>query len=114
MEEFFPVACSDSLSRIGLLVKARRLSLGLRQADLKQAIGISAHTLRKIESGSEFVDLRSFMLVLWRLGVTETVFASLEGIESRSEITRHTAKENAYQNIASRRVRLAKTKPEDF
>lgn len=114
MDSFFPVACSDTLSNIGLLVKARRLSLGLRQADLKTAIGISAHTLRKIESGSEFVDLRSFMLVLWRLGITELVFASLEGIESTSEITRYSNDENSHRSIASKRVRLAKPKPEDF
>lgn len=114
MDEFFPVACSDNLSRIGLLVKARRLSLGMRQEDLRTSIGVSAHTLRKIEAGSEFVDLRSFMLVLWRLGITETVFASLEGIENTSEILRYARNEDAYQSIASKRVRLTKPKRENF
>lgn len=114
MVSFFPVGCSDTLSKIGLLVKARRLSLGLRQADLKTAIGISAHTLRKIESGSELVDLRSFMLVLWRLGISELVFASLEDIENTSEITRYSNDANAHQSIASKRVRLAKPKQGDF
>ena len=52
MTTYFPVACADTLSKIGLLVKARRLALGLRQADLTAAIGVSAHTLRKIEGGS--------------------------------------------------------------
>lgn len=114
MDRFFPVACSDTLSKIGLLVKARRLSLGLRQADLKTAIGISAHSLRKIESGSELVDLRSFMLVLWRLGITEQVFTSVKDIENTSEITRYSNDGNAHLSIASKRVRLAKSKPEDF
>lgn len=114
MNSFFPVACVDSLSKIGLLVKARRLSLGLRQADLTKAVGVSAHILRKIESGSELVDLRSFMLVLWRLGLTERVFTSLEGIENTSEITRYADDEKAHLSIASKRVRLAKPKPEDF
>jgi transcriptional regulator with XRE-family HTH domain len=114
MESFFPVTCADNLGRIGLLVKAQRLSMGLRQSDLREAIGISEHTLRKIESGSERVDLRSFILVLWRLGLTERVFTSLEGIETTSEITRHTDDDATHQSIASKRVRLAKPKPEAF
>jgi transcriptional regulator with XRE-family HTH domain len=114
MNDFFPVACADSLARIGLLVKARRLSLGLRQADLTSAVGISAHTLRKIENGSERVDLRSFMLVLWRLGLNDQVFAPMENIEKTSEITRYGRDEDAKDSIATRRVRLAKPKPEDF
>lgn len=114
MDGFFPVICADNLSRIGLLVKARRLSLELRQADITKAIGVSAHTLRKIENGSELVDLRSFMLVLWRLGITETVFAPLDGIESTSEILRHAGDAASPQSIASKRVRLTKPKPEDF
>lgn len=88
--------------------------MGLRQADLKASIGISAHTLRKIEGGSESVDLRSFMLVLWRLGLDESVFVSLEGVENSSEITRYFNHDDAYQSLTSRRVRLAKPKPEDF
>ena len=114
MDDFFPVACVDALSKIGLLVKARRLSLGLRQTDLTAAIGVSAHTLRKIEGGSARVDLRSFMLVLWRLGISDTVFASLEGIERTSQITRFSDDDDAHQSLASRRVRLAKPKPEEF
>ena len=114
MNDYFPVACADRLSRIGLLVKARRLSQGLRQADLTQAIGVSPHTLRKIESGSERVDLRSFMLVLWRLGLTEVAFNTLDGIEHSSEIARFTQDEDAHASLASRRVRLSKPKPGDF
>lgn len=114
MTDFFPVACADSLARIALLVKARRLSVGLRQADLTSSIGISAHTLRKIENGSELVDLRSFMLVLWRLGLSDQVFAPLDGIEKTSEITRYGSDEDAKDGLAARRVRLAKPKSEDF
>lgn len=114
MDDFFPVACADRLNKIGLLVKARRLALGVRQSDLKATLGVSAHTLRKIEGGSELVDLRSFMLVLWRLGITETVFASLEGIEKTSEITRFTSEGESHHGIATKRVRLPKSRPEDF
>ena len=114
MNAFFPVVCSDALVKIGLLVKARRLALGIRQADFKLSLGVSAHTLRKIETGSELVDLRSFMLVLWRLGIIETVFASLEGIEKTSQITRYTDDDDALRSLASRRVRLAKPRREEF
>ena len=114
MNDFFPVTCTDKLSKIGLLVKARRLALGVRQSDIKVALGVSAHTLRKIEGGSELVDLRSFMLVLWKLGITETVFASLEGVEKTSEITRFTDEGEPHHSIAKKRVRLPKPKPEDF
>jgi len=114
MDGFFPVACVDRLSKIGLLVKAKRLALGMRQSDLKVTLGVSEHTLRKIEGGSELVDLRSFMLVLWKLGITETVFASLEGIEKTSEITRFTSEGESHQAIATKRVRLPKSKPENF
>ena len=54
------------------------------------------------------------MLVLWRLGIADVVFASLEGIETTSQITRYSADEDAHQRLATRRVRLAKPKPEDF
>jgi transcriptional regulator with XRE-family HTH domain len=114
MNDFFPVACSDALGKIGLLVKARRLALGIRQADFKASLGVSPHTLRKIETGSELVDLRSFMLVLWRLGISETVFASLDGMEKALQITRYAEDEKTHQSLATRRVRLAKPKREDF
>jgi transcriptional regulator with XRE-family HTH domain len=114
MEAFFPVACADKLSKIGLLIKARRLALGVRQSDIKATLGVSEHTLRKIEGGSELVDLRSFMLVLWKLGITDTVFASLDGIEKTSEITRFTSEGESHHSIATKRVRLPKPKPEDF
>nr|WP_256676254.1 helix-turn-helix domain-containing protein [Pseudomonas sp. CM27] len=114
MVEFFPVGCADTLGKIGLLVKARRLALGVRQADLKEAIGVSPHVLRKIESGSELVDLRSFMLVLWRLGLSDVVFTSLDDLEKRSQITRFAQDDDAAVGIAAKRVRLAKPKPEAF
>jgi len=114
MDAFFPVACADKLSKIGLLVKAKRLALGIRQSDIKVSLGVSEHTLRKIEGGSEFVDLRSFMLVLWKMGITETVFASLDGIEKTSEITRFTDEGESHHVLATKRVRLPKPKPEDF
>jgi hypothetical protein len=54
------------------------------------------------------------MLVLWRLGLNESIFASLDGIETTSQITRYVTDEDAHQSIASKRVRLRKSKAEDF
>nr|WP_314484766.1 transcriptional regulator [uncultured Pseudomonas sp.] len=114
MQDFFPVACADMLMRVGMLVKTRRLALGIRQADIKTAIGVSPHLLRKVESGSPHVDLRSFMLVLWRLGINDTVFQSLEDIEHSSQVVRFAQPDNAPEQLAARRVRLPKPKPEAF
>lgn len=113
MNDFFPVACADTLASIGLLVKARRLSQGLRQSDLKEHAGVSEHTVRKIEAGSSGVDLRAFMLVLWKLGITDKVFAGLSNIESASEVTRFVHDGNPYKTLHSKRVRLPKPKVED-
>ncbi|WP_407317026.1 hypothetical protein [Pseudomonas sp. nanlin1] len=60
------------------------------------------------------MDLRSFMLVLWRLGINDTLFASMDGIEDPSLVTRYAKGENTRESIASRRVRLVKSKPEEF
>ncbi|WPP00091.1 helix-turn-helix domain-containing protein [Pseudomonas sp. HR96] len=114
MSAFFPVSCRDALSRAGLLVKARRLALGLRQSDLKQSLRVSEHTLRKIESGSENVDLRAFMLVLWRLGIDRTVFNALEGIEGSSLMTGYHPVDTSATELTAKRVRLKKPKAEDF
>lgn len=114
MKDFLPVDCADTLSKIGLLVKARRLALGLRQSDFKPSLGVSEHTVRKVEAGVASVDLRAFMLVLWRLGITETVFSSLENIEGSSEITRYSPEGNPHEVLPAKRVRLSKPKAEDF
>lgn len=74
MSDFFPIECADRLHAIGLLVKSRRLQNRLRQKDLALSLSISERTLRKIEAGDASVELRSFMLVLWHLGLTYDVF----------------------------------------
>ena len=53
-------------------------------------------------------------LVLWKLGITETVFSSLDGLEKTSEITRFTDDGESHHGIATKRVRLPRSKPEDF
>ncbi|MGV8862858.1 MAG: transcriptional regulator [Pseudomonas sp.] len=106
MKSFFPLECADNLYRIGLLVKSRRLQSRLRQKDLALSLSISEQTVRKIEGGDPLVELRSFMMVLWQLGLTQEVFRSLDGIESSSQL-------QANDPHTPHRVRLAKPRRAD-
>lgn len=74
MISFFPLDCSESLIKIGLMAKKRRQERGLRQKDLAKLVGVSAGTLGKIEAGDPVVELRTFMLVLWHLGLLSEIF----------------------------------------
>lgn len=74
MTDYFPLECADSLLAIGVLVKQRRLQHKQRQKDLAHSLSMSERTVRKIEAGDASVELRSFMLVLWHLGLIDEVF----------------------------------------
>lgn len=74
MFDCLPLDCAESLMKIGFLVKKRRQERGLRQKDLAQSVGVSAATLGKIEAGDAAVELRTFMLTLWYLGLLGEVF----------------------------------------
>ncbi|AWY41803.1 XRE family transcriptional regulator [Pseudomonas putida] len=105
MSDFFPLECADSLYSIGLLVKQRRLQHKQRQKDLAASLSMSERTVRKIEAGDPSVELRSFMLVLWQLGLVQEVFQNLQA----KPITVL----NAFDSSNARRVRLPKAR-EDF
>ncbi|BBP67672.1 hypothetical protein PHLH5_52130 [Pseudomonas sp. Cab53] len=60
--------------------------------------------MRKIEAGDPTVELRSFMLVLWQLGLIQEVFQSRQQLEASSLVSTQ-APRNA-------RVRLASVKGE--
>lgn len=107
MKDYFPVQSTTQLYRIGLLVKQARLRMAMRQIDLAEKAGISLRTIRHIEAGkADGVSLRDFMLVLFTVGVSDRVFQALqedpvfetEELEANSE----------------RRVRLARSRAEDF
>ncbi|UZE17720.1 transcriptional regulator [Pseudomonas sp. B21-054] len=100
MNEFFPIECADSLLAIGSLVKNRRLQNRQRQKDLAASLAISERTVRKIEAGDPSVELRSFMLVLWQLGLTQEVFQSRQQIEV-SSLASAQASRNARVRLAS-------------
>ncbi|POA22383.1 transcriptional regulator [Pseudomonas sp. FW300-N1A1] len=103
MSEFFPIECADRLHAIGLLVKNRRLQNRQRQKDLALSVSISERTLRKIEAGDASVELRSFMLVLWHLGLTFDVFQTLDAHELASRTPAHDVR-------PAQRVRLPRSK----
>ncbi len=46
----------------------------MRQKDLAKQVGVATGTLGKIEAGEAIVELRTFMLVLWHLGLLSEVF----------------------------------------
>lgn len=107
MESFFPVQCSSTLRRVGLLLKQARLQQDIRQVDITDQLGVSLRAYRRIEAGDpQGVSLRDFMLVLWNLGITDRVFQSLTEDPSFSA--------EALENTEGRRVRLPKSNLEDF
>jgi DNA-binding XRE family transcriptional regulator len=100
MTTFLPLDCSESLIKIGLLTKKRRQERGFRQKDLAKLVGVSAGTLGKIEAGDPVVELRTFMLVLWHLGLLSEIFNDLS-ISKASE-------------LPSQRVRIKRVTEENF
>ncbi|TVT83212.1 helix-turn-helix transcriptional regulator [Pseudomonas sp. H3(2019)] len=101
MSNFFPLDCAESLIKIGLLAKRRRQERGLRQKDLAKLVGVAAGTLGKIEAGDPVVELRTFMLVLWHLGLLSEVFND-EPISKKAP------------ELKSQRVRIKRVTEESF
>ena len=106
MNDYFPVDCSATLQRIGLLVKATRLEQGIRQLDVVSRLGVPEKVIRRIERGDPSVSVKSLMLVLWNLGLMERVFRSFED----SPISFSALKDDTQ----GRRVRRRRSKAEDF
>ncbi|MBU3058217.1 helix-turn-helix transcriptional regulator [Pseudomonas indica] len=107
MKGFFPVQCTTTLHKIGLLVKEARLRLSIRQVDLAEQADISLRTVRHIEAGNaEGVSLRDFMMALFTLGITDRVFQSLNEDPAFTSRFLDTA--------GDKRVRLPKSRSEDF
>lgn len=100
MIDYFPLDCREKLSKIGLLVKKRRLQNKMRQADLALHVGVSAPTIGKIEAGERGVELGTFMHVLWHLGLLDEVFNKLDAPQT--------------DDLPQQRVRLKKPKKDDF
>lgn len=99
--QVFPLACADKLMKLGLLAKNRRLERKIRQKDLSAQSGVSVTTIAKIEAGTPTVEMRSYMLVLWYLGLLDEVFQDVPMTSPASFATEH-------------RVRLKQVTEDDF
>lgn len=97
----FPLACADRLMKIGLLARTRRLEQKIRRKDLAAQTGLSLTTLGKIEAGAPTVEMRSYMIALWHLGVLDEAFQDVPMTSPASFATEH-------------RVRLKRGSREDF
>lgn len=106
MNEYFPVDCEATLQRIGLMVKTARLKQGLRQLDVATRFGVPEKFVRRIEQGDPSVNARSLMLVLWGLGLMESIFRSPYDSPVPYSVLR--------EDVIGRRVRHRKAKPESF
>lgn len=100
MIDYFPIECSQTLQRIGLRIKQKRLETRMRQSDLADRIGVSAPTIGKLEAGERGVELGTFMMALWQLGLLHELIGEVEAPPKRT--------------TEVRRVRLRKVKKEDF
>ncbi|MDB5982759.1 MAG: transcriptional regulator, family [Pseudomonas sp.] len=100
MQSYFPLECRETLQNIGLRVKQQRLDMQMRQSDLAQSIGVSSPTIGKIEAGERGVELGTFMLVLWRLGLLSQIIGEVKAPPKLA--------------TESQRVRLRKPKKDDF
>jgi len=97
----FPLMCTDRLTKIGLLIKTRRLERRFRQKDLAAQSGLSITTLSKIEAGTPTVEMRSYMTALWHLGLLDDVFKEIPETSPAPYTTEH-------------RVRLKRISEDDF
>ncbi|WP_313202712.1 helix-turn-helix domain-containing protein [Pseudomonas sp.] len=95
------MACADRLMKIGLLAKTRRLERKIRQKDLAAQSGLSITTLAKIEAGTPTVEMSSYMIALWHLGLLDEVFQDVSMSSPASFATEH-------------RVRLKSVTEKDF
>lgn len=61
------------LDELGQRVRTARLRRRMGTEDLAQACGIGRRTLYRIESGEPGIALGTFMSVLWKLGLLDTI-----------------------------------------
>ena len=71
--EPLPREVRTCLADLGLRVKTARVRRGLSTADFAQACGIGRRSLYRIETGEPGVALGTFLSVLWKLGLLESV-----------------------------------------
>ncbi|MFV0457117.1 MAG: transcriptional regulator [Pseudomonas sp.] len=83
----------DSPKKLGLLIRASRKAMSLRQDDAAGSIGVSENFLGKVERGGETVQWGKLFLVMRELGLNLSVevpdeFSSLTERNLRSLLDR--------------------------
>ena len=73
MTQNLPRAVRARLEGLGQRVKTARVRRGLGTEELAQECGIGRRSLYRIETGEPGVALGTFLSVLWKLGLLESV-----------------------------------------
>eukprot|EP01137_Pigoraptor_chileana_P034826 Opistho-2@27954 len=73
MTQTLPRAVRARLEGLGQRVKTARVRRGLGTEELAQECGIGRRSLYRIETGEPGVALGTFLSVLWKLGLLESV-----------------------------------------
>jgi transcriptional regulator with XRE-family HTH domain len=69
----FRETCLKNLEELGQRVRIARVRRRLSTEDLAQACGIGRRTLYRIESGEPGIAMGTFLSVLWKLALLDTV-----------------------------------------
>jgi len=67
----------DAVAQIAQIIRERRLSMNMTQAELGQRAGVSLSTLRKFERLGK-ISFESFIRLIFVLGLMETMLNALE------------------------------------
>ena len=73
LDEQLPHEVLKQLEELGQRVRVARVRRRMSTEDLAQACGIGRRTLYRIESGEPGIALGTFMSVLWKLGLLDTL-----------------------------------------
>lgn len=73
LDEQVPREVVKHLEELGQRVRTARVRRRMSTEELAQACGIGRRTLYRVESGESGIALGTFMTVLWKLGLLDTV-----------------------------------------
>jgi DNA-binding XRE family transcriptional regulator len=73
MNDYFPLACGETIGSIGRLIKDARQKAHLRQKDLATTLGVSVKTVSNLEAGARTVEVGTVIQALWQLGLLHQI-----------------------------------------
>jgi DNA-binding XRE family transcriptional regulator len=73
MNDYFLLACGETIDSIGRLIKDARQKARLRQKDLALSLGVSAKTIINLEAGLRTVEVGTVIQALWHLGLLHQI-----------------------------------------